>query len=1018
MGTLAKLNSVTTARRLVDGVANGHVALYGFVGGATPWEDDESPPATNSSVACTDLEPKATVSYGKKITGDYAVLAARRVPWESNTVYDHYDHEDGSLHSKNFYVVNSDEEVYKCLYNGGGVPSTVMPSLASAVGTFQTGDGYVWKFLYRVSSDANSIHYSPSFVVVEANTSVQGNAVPGSVDIVEVTSVGSDYRTSLEGYVGSVVNSSVIELSDDACTVPGFYDDCSIYLHSTPGGSQLRTISSYSGGSRLASVTPLLDVFSSLGVSVDSGEPSAGEEATQSYSRVNLLALRGNFNAGDSVEQSDVGATGVVISSNSTAVQLSVSSEEQFAPNSYPILNLAYAGDVKTGKASVSAGSSNVSGNGTAFSTEFSVGSYVRVGQSANSQLRRVVTVANDAHMTVLSAFTSTVTEGNVFSAPCAASPGSIVNHFANGEITYVNLDGQLISYGNTLVALVQYIPGETVLEVDSDGASQGVTGVVDFANSSHLILSSLSGSLSNTLYLEGQSSGQRAAIEDILSYPTLTVKRNAGSFYAGFPLSTLYSNGAVSSVGTVSSVETVPGRLTEFVVSPRVTIEGDGEGAEAYLTVSREEGLVNSVASVYVLKPGTGYTRATATVSNSVAYGSGAVLRPIVSTRLGHGSDAAAELYATYASIVSNFGESSEEGYHLPMYGSYRRFGLMLDPLWEEVYVDVGAPQRWSASLALASGSFSNGEVVTQASTNAAASVVWSNSTHAELASVSGPLSTGAILGVDSGSTANVTAIAAIAFTTNSAVNEVVFDRSPASAELTAVTNSSVLKLSSVPGTLTVGVDVVDQSSNARAEVLGIRTANGSANAYASFGLRFNQHARVTLSSNTSAFSSLETVRQANTGAYGVVVTVDSDVDLAVSNATGSFFVGNEITDSVTNAAGRVVGVANSSFIKLSGVSGAFGIGDIVINSVGIEAEVTAVYPVLTIASVVGSLATGPYNLVGDDSGAIGRCELANTISYPELVPGSGDVVYVTQRSPFPRRVDTRERFSVVLSF
>jgi hypothetical protein len=47
--------------------------------------------------------------------------------WTSNTVYAQYD-DTVALKEENFYVVPSTRDVFKCIYNNGGLASTIEPT--------------------------------------------------------------------------------------------------------------------------------------------------------------------------------------------------------------------------------------------------------------------------------------------------------------------------------------------------------------------------------------------------------------------------------------------------------------------------------------------------------------------------------------------------------------------------------------------------------------------------------------------------------------------------------------------------------------------------------------------------------------------------------------------------------------------------------------------------------------------------------------------------------------------------
>jgi hypothetical protein len=132
--------------------------------------------------------------FGKRIQSNDAHIMTRRIDWEANTIYDIYDHRDELLYDRDFYVVvheGTQWDVFKCLENGDGAPSTVVPSRTN-VGSdgedfYYPTDGYRWKYMYT-SSDADFDKFATSThmpVAVDANTSAQ--AVAGSIDTIVVT---------------------------------------------------------------------------------------------------------------------------------------------------------------------------------------------------------------------------------------------------------------------------------------------------------------------------------------------------------------------------------------------------------------------------------------------------------------------------------------------------------------------------------------------------------------------------------------------------------------------------------------------------------------------------------------------------------------------------------------------------------------------------------------------------------------------------------------------------------------
>jgi hypothetical protein len=55
------------------------------------------------------------------------------------------------LEESKFYAITNERNVYKCLFNNNGAPSTVKP-YSTTHETIATADGYIWKFMYTIPS--------------------------------------------------------------------------------------------------------------------------------------------------------------------------------------------------------------------------------------------------------------------------------------------------------------------------------------------------------------------------------------------------------------------------------------------------------------------------------------------------------------------------------------------------------------------------------------------------------------------------------------------------------------------------------------------------------------------------------------------------------------------------------------------------------------------------------------------------------------------------------------------------
>ena len=220
------------AKQFVDSITGDVVELtndsdvyrdkgyYLFIGRPQPWEDDNAP----DDVVDT-LESEYNAWYNmtalKRLTDQNVRLAFKRVNWASGTVYNEYD-DAVDLNTKNFYVMTSQFNVYKCISNNGGVPSTDRPTQLS--GIEETTDGYKWKFMFTISQSDMNAFATPEYLPIRYDSTVIGNATVGSVEHVVVEDGGSGYvvNSSLPIYVYGDGNERQSETAKGTITIDGF----------------------------------------------------------------------------------------------------------------------------------------------------------------------------------------------------------------------------------------------------------------------------------------------------------------------------------------------------------------------------------------------------------------------------------------------------------------------------------------------------------------------------------------------------------------------------------------------------------------------------------------------------------------------------------------------------------------------------------------------------------------------------------------------------------------------------
>ena len=222
--------------------------VYMFVGRAKTWGSSDVPPTGEP----LDSFEYARTSYGdsvafKRVDVSDTALVIPRVDWVDPTkttggvgrTYSMYKPDyaptkttaNGSsrLYDSNFYVMNSDFNVYKCLYNGQspefprGRPSLVEPTGTSTT-IIETSDSpgvysYRWKYLYTIDADNILKFVTTEFIPVLSNSLVQSAANAGSVDTVVIENAGSGYNNGVFTNVPIRGDFNVNGGTQAACTV-------------------------------------------------------------------------------------------------------------------------------------------------------------------------------------------------------------------------------------------------------------------------------------------------------------------------------------------------------------------------------------------------------------------------------------------------------------------------------------------------------------------------------------------------------------------------------------------------------------------------------------------------------------------------------------------------------------------------------------------------------------------------------------------------------------------------------
>lgn len=167
--------------------------VYTFIGKALPWNAGiEIPPTpVDSDSAINEYYRRGILA--KQISLENATLVVPRINWQANTSYSTY------TSNTNFYVLNTSDQVFKCLSNvASNVASTSQPELTLSTTSLEepyieTSDGYKWKYLYTLTSSQKQKFLSDEWMPVTFNKFVRAAAAPGSIDVVTITNAGNNY---------------------------------------------------------------------------------------------------------------------------------------------------------------------------------------------------------------------------------------------------------------------------------------------------------------------------------------------------------------------------------------------------------------------------------------------------------------------------------------------------------------------------------------------------------------------------------------------------------------------------------------------------------------------------------------------------------------------------------------------------------------------------------------------------------------------------------------------------------
>lgn len=189
--SLRKQFSTSLASALLKDIQYQKSIYYYFLGKLEQWGATDTPPISVQSLSeAEDIQIRNNSAYFKRITPNDVTLVCPRYDWTSGTLYPQWDN-TLDMDGQQFFVLTTDNRVYKCLNNNFGALSTVKPT-GNPLQPFTTADGYLWKYMYTVPTFKRSRFVSVNYIPVQrALTDSFYNR--GAVDTVTILNGGTGY---------------------------------------------------------------------------------------------------------------------------------------------------------------------------------------------------------------------------------------------------------------------------------------------------------------------------------------------------------------------------------------------------------------------------------------------------------------------------------------------------------------------------------------------------------------------------------------------------------------------------------------------------------------------------------------------------------------------------------------------------------------------------------------------------------------------------------------------------------
>ena len=323
---------------------------------------DASPPTPIDSVADEFRSFRDMMAAKKVATSDVSFVVPKRT-WTAGVTYDYYRHDYSSTNQSNsgasalfdstFYVMTSEYKVYKCMNNNSNSAVTAGNEPTATGNTeFSTGDSYVWKYMYTMTTTQVQNFLTADFMPVVdtlgtvtsgSQSTVSTNAVNGEIRHIKITTAGVGYTNG--SYTGVPIRGDgasgtcTVTISGGAVTAVAVTAQGTNYTYATV---HVDGITSVGTPSTSAVLTPIVGP-SAGGTPVKGGHGYDALKELGAFYVMTNTSLAGTEGSGDFVVGQDFRRIGLVrnpynhgTSTVSTAATLSALRSVTFAASPTP----------------------------------------------------------------------------------------------------------------------------------------------------------------------------------------------------------------------------------------------------------------------------------------------------------------------------------------------------------------------------------------------------------------------------------------------------------------------------------------------------------------------------------------------------------------------------------------------------------------------------------------------------------------------------------------------------------